>query len=75
MQYAEKEMMTVKELIEFLQTQPQDLTVVYCACSEQCLLDKDEITIQEFCLPRPDGWVQDKRPDMPTQQYLVFPGN
>jgi len=30
--------MTVKELIEFLQTQPQDLQVAYALFSEQCLL-------------------------------------
>lgn len=67
--------MTVKELIEFLQTQPQDLQVAYKCCSEQCLLEAEEIAIEEQCEPRPDGWIQHKRPDMPTQTYLMFPGN
>lgn len=67
--------MKVKELIEFLQTQPQELDVAYRCCSEQVILDKDDIVIEEACFPRPDGWIQDKRPDMPYQKYLMFPGN
>ena len=67
--------MTVAELIEFLKTQPQDLLVVYQKYSEQALLEAKEIMVGEYCLPRPDGWVQYKRPDMPSQKYLAFPGN
>lgn len=67
--------MTVKELIEFLQTQPQDVQVAYCIYSGQCLLETKDIQIVEACAPRPDGWVQRKRPDMPTQIYLLLPGN
>ena len=67
--------MTVAELIEFLQTQPQDLQVAYQCFSEQVLLEAKEIEIAEKCQPRPDGWIQDKRPDMPTQKYLLLPGN
>ena len=67
--------MTVKELIEFLQTQPQDLPVAYRLYSEQVLLEESDIYTQEHCLPRPDGWIQHKRPDMPSQEYLMFPGN
>ena len=67
--------MKVKELIEFLQTQPQELDVAYRICSEQSILDKNDIYIKECCFPRPDGWIQDKRPDMPYQKYLMFPGN
>ena len=67
--------MKVSELIAFLQTQPQDLPVVYQCYSEQVLLDAVDIDIQELCLSRADGWVQNKRPDMPTQKYLCFPGN
>lgn len=67
--------MTVAELIEFLQTQPQDLQVCYALFSEQILLKVDDMEIVEKCLPRPDGWIHDKRPDMPTQMYLSFPGN
>jgi len=67
--------MTVADLIAFLQRQPQDLPVAYSSCSEQVLLQVHEIEIVDLCKPRPDGWIQNKRPDMPTQQYLLFPGN
>lgn len=67
--------MTVAELITFLQTQPQDIQVAYEIYSEQQLLAVEEITIGEYCAPRPDGWVHSARPDKPTQKYLVFPGN
>lgn len=67
--------MTVKELIEFLQTQPQDLQVIYQCYSEACLLEKEDINIVERCLPRRDGWVANKRPDKPTKEYLELPGN
>ena len=67
--------MTVAELIEFLRKQPQDLLVASEMYSERCLLDPDDITIEDLCEPRPDGWVQNRRPDMPPRRYLVFPGN
>lgn len=67
--------MIVSELIDFLKTQPQHLHVVSRCYSEQILLEKKYITIKELCFPRPDGWVQDKRPDMPSQPYLLFLGN
>jgi len=66
--------MTVKELIEFLQTQPQDLLVGYACCSEYCLMSKDQIEVLVHCAPRPDGWIQRKRGDMSQQEYLMFPG-
>ena len=67
--------MTVKELIEILQTKPQDLQVAYRCYSEWSLLEADEIEIRALCNPRVDGWVHDKRPDKPTQEYLTLPGN
>lgn len=67
--------MTVAQLIEFLKAQPQDLLVAYKCCSEQILLERVDIKIQRLCAPRPDGWLQNARPDMPCQDYLVFPGN
>ena len=67
--------MTVAELIEFLKTQPQELLVSYKKYSEQVLLESKEITIDELCVARADGWIQYKRPDMPSQKYLLFPGN
>ncbi len=67
--------MTVAELIALLQTKPQDLQVAYQLYSEHCLLEADDLRITEACMPREDGWVQYKRPDMETQNYLMFPGN
>ena len=67
--------MTVAELIDFLQKQPQDLQVAYNCCSEQVLMEAQQICIEELCLPQPDGWIQSKREDMLSLQYLVFPGN
>ena len=67
--------MIVSELIEYLQQQPQHLLVAYHCYSESELLNKEDISIKELCLPRPDGWIQNKRPDKETQEYLVFPGN
>ena len=67
--------MTVSELIDFLKTQPQDLPVAYQIYSENCLLETKNITIEEHCIPRPDGWVANKRPDKEFRPYLMFPGN
>lgn len=67
--------MTVAELIAYLQVQPQDMQVVYRCYSEQNLLAAWEIEIVDLCEPRPDGWVENKRPDRPTQKYLRLPGN
>lgn len=67
--------MNVAELIEFLKKQPQDLPVAYKCCSEQCLLEENEIEVEWLCWPRPDGWIQNWRHDKPKMKCLVFPGN
>lgn len=67
--------MKVNELIDLLRTFPQDLPVAYKCFSEQCLLEPNEIIVQDLCEPRADGWIQNNRPDMPMMKYLVFPGN
>ena len=67
--------MTVAELIDFLLDQPPDRRVAYRQYSEQVLLDASDIEVVDLCEPRPDGWIQGKRPDKPTQTYLLFPGN
>jgi hypothetical protein len=67
--------MTVKELIAMLQSKPPYLLVAYMRYSEYCLLEADDITILPLCAPREDGWVHSKRPDKPSQNYLVLPGN
>lgn len=71
----ERSSMTVSELIEVLKQHPQDLQVAHRMFSEYCLLDSEEVSVMDLCLERPDGWIHDKRPDKPTQRYLVFPGN
>lgn len=68
-------MMTVSELIEFLQQFPGHLPVAYRLYSEQCLLDPKDIEVVKLCPPRPDGWIQNQRPDIRPQTYLRFPGN
>jgi hypothetical protein len=67
--------MKVAELIAFLQTQPQDLEVIYQCYSEYALVETRDIKVTKACQPRLDGWVHNKRPDKPTQTYLAFPGN
>ena len=67
--------MKVSDLIEFLKTQPQDIEVAYERYSEQVLLKVNKIEVMELCKHREDGWIQDYRPDMETQLYLIFPGN
>lgn len=67
--------MTVAELIADLQTRPQHLLVAYTLFSEHALLEASDLRIVEACLPRPDGWIQNKRPDKPFVEYLMFPGN
>lgn len=67
--------MTVSELITYLLAQPQDAQVAYSLYSDQCLMEFSDICLMEACEPRPDGWVQRRRQDMPTQVYLLFPGN
>lgn len=69
------EPISVADLIAYLQTQPQDLLVAYKCCSEQITLAVAEISIVDLCEPRPDGWIQNARPDMPTRRYLLLPGN
>jgi len=67
--------MKVKELIEFLKKQDQEMIVVYRCFSERDTLQESLIEIVEAGLPRPDGWIANKRPDKPSQKYLEFPGN
>jgi hypothetical protein len=67
--------MKVKELVALLQQFPQDLPVAYQRYSEYVLLEAKEITTQPMCHPRPDGWIHEARPDMPSRKYLVLPGN
>ena len=67
--------MTVAELVTYLQGQPQDLLVAYRCFSEQVLMEVGDIEVAEECAPRQDGWIQNRRNDMPSQKYLMFPGN
>lgn len=67
--------MTVSELITFLLAKPQDIQVAYCLFSEYALMEIKDIEVVTAVPPRNDGWVARARPDKPTQQYLMFPGN
>lgn len=67
--------MTVAELIELLKTYRQDLPVAYKLFSEQCMLEAKDINVESLCAAREDGWVPNARPDKPTVEYLVLPGN
>lgn len=67
--------MKVKELIEILQTKDPEMLVLYECFSERTLMYPTDIYEVYSCKPRPDGWVQNERPDKPTQKYLCFPGN
>ena len=67
--------MTVSEFIKYLRKQPAHAQVAYRMYSEQCLLDTSDIVLENLCPPRPDGWVQNARPDKPTELYLLLPGN
>lgn len=39
--------MTVSELIKYLQTQPQDMLIIYSMYSENCLMDLNDIEIYD----------------------------
>lgn len=67
--------MKVKELIDLLQTFDPELLVAYGLYSEQCLMEKDDISVQLLGEPRNDGWVANPRPDKPSIPYVLFPGN
>lgn len=69
--------MKVRELIEYLQTQDQDLEVIYSYRSEYTVLDKEDIELKLLQPKRADGHVADDwgSPELATVTYLVFPGN
>lgn len=67
--------MTVKELIEFLQNYPPEMPIAYTCYSEQTELEAKFISVESLCEARPDGWVANSRPDKPSIEWLVFPGN
>lgn len=67
--------MTVRELIEFLKTQPQDALVAFCQYSDYTAMEAEHIDLMNLQSARVDGYVGEARPDKPTQQWLVFPGN
>ena len=67
--------MTVADLIQFLQTHPKDMPILFRQYSDYTILQEDQICIEEHGLPRSDGYVPSQRPDKPSQKYLVFPGN
>lgn len=69
------EPMTVAELVAYLQTLPQDMWVAQASMGTCVLVEKCDLHVGR--LPEPDeiGDIPGWRPDMPTRQYLVLPGN
>lgn len=67
--------MSVRELRKVLKNYDQDLIVAYRCCSENCLLEEDDLEVKSLVVPRADGWVANSRPDKEHKDYLVFPGN
>jgi hypothetical protein len=67
--------MKVKELVELLNKIDPEMIVCYELFSERCVLTPEELKIVDACIARPDGWIQNARPDKETQKYLCFPGN
>jgi hypothetical protein len=66
---------TVAQLITHLQTLPQDALVGQVKFSEFQIVTLNEFNLMNLCPPRPDGWIHDSRPDIPTIQYLIISGN
>lgn len=62
--------MTVKDLIEILRGHPQDMDVIVDMYSDSCLLEAKGIVVLDACLPRNDGWVENRRPDKELKSYL-----
>ena len=69
------EAVKVKDLIAFLQGFDPELPVSYRLFSSEALLELKDITLSNACPARPDGWVQNDRPDAALVTYLRFPGN
>lgn len=67
--------MKVKELIELLQTFPQDMLVARELYSEAVVMSSEDVAFEVLCKPRADGWVENKRPDKESMTYVVFAGN
>jgi hypothetical protein len=69
-------MLTVAQLIEVLQTFPdQEALVAFQSCNKQYLLEARHLRMPKLCEPRLDGLIKSKRSGMPTRTYLLFPGN
>ena len=70
-----KSAMTVRDLVDKLLEFDQDLPVAYKCHSEAMSLLVDDLTVEEWCDRRGDGWLERKRPDKFSREYLMFPGN
>lgn len=65
-------MVTVAQLIAHLKKFPKGTLVAVPQWSEHRLLTLDDVATVELCEPRSDGWLQNKRPDIPFLTYLVI---
>ena len=68
--------MKVKELIKYLEAQPQELDVIYRFCSEYKVMKPTDIEVTKQQPARVDGHVHDSWTDdkLATVEYLTFPG-
>lgn len=70
---------TVGDLVEHLKTFDQSMPVGYHLHSEYQLLGLWEIEVKTAtdwkAHGRTDGWIHEVRPDMPSINYLILPGN
>ena len=65
--------MTVRQLIDHLQTFDPTLPIVYSCCSEWTELDAEDIQVQKLQKARKDGWVHNFDRAQCVVEYLTFP--
>lgn len=67
--------LTVGDLKKLLDEYDDNIKIIYALHSEHTVMEAIEISPLKACKPRPDGWVQNFREDMESEDYLLFPGN
>lgn len=68
-------MMTVGELIKYLETFDPALPCCFQQHSDWTELETFHITVEDLQSHRGDGYVGSRRPDRPSVKWLTFPGN
>lgn len=67
--------LTVGKLKKLLDQYEDDTKIAFSQYSEYAIMEEIDITLEQGCPARPDGWIQRARPDIKSEMYLVFPGN